>query len=161
VEEAIATAASINDALAAIDALSASSSAMAESPVERLFAAQTELSGRHGPPGISCCQTTLDFTVTLGHANCLLWRDGSGRLREALYYFPAGVPQFFASGEGLIAVHPSHRRQGIATALLDEALRRWRVHLLHQRFTPSGSQFMCAYVARRASAGMLVQSVLA
>jgi GNAT superfamily N-acetyltransferase len=81
----------------------------------------------------------------------LLWRDGDGELKGILMYYPIDYPCGDKAGEFEVVVHPRYRRQGIATKLLAEAVRRWNIDLTKQRYTRDGAAFAKAFEARGAT----------
>ena len=81
-----------------------------------------------GPPGISHLRVQIgppENGDSDPRIECLLYRDESGKLVGILNYFPVGVQDLEKPGAGALFVHPEHRRQGIATALSREWLKRW------------------------------------
>lgn len=54
----------------------------------------------------------------------ITYRDESGDLLGILDYFPNGVPDHEEPGAFAVFVHPAHRREGIGTAVVGEALLR-------------------------------------
>lgn len=85
--------------------------------------------------------------------DCLLyWKpDYSGRLRIVgilnHYGWDSDLEQ---RGNVNIWVRRTHRRQGVATALWGEAVRRWHVNLDQQRFTRAGAA-LAEHLANRVS----------
>lgn len=60
-------------------------------------------------------------------------------LTGILNYYPEGSPYGEEPHDVLVLVHPQHRREGIGTALLREALRRWPdIDLTAQRYSREG-----------------------
>lgn len=77
--------------------------------------------------------------------DCLLyweWNPKRTRLRIVgiANHYPVDYPPWEEAGNVNVWVRKSHQRRGIATALYDEAVRRWNVSLVGQRFTPSGAR---------------------
>jgi GNAT superfamily N-acetyltransferase len=70
--------------------------------------------------------------------DCLLLYSASGRLQGILNHYPRDEPPYERAGNVNLYVHPDHRRQGIGTALLREAVRRWAVDPRRQRYSPAG-----------------------
>lgn len=71
--------------------------------------------------------------------DCLLWRDEDGLVRGILNYYSVNYPPHERAGNVNLFVDPGHRRQGIATALVREANRRWGpINWSQQRYTAAG-----------------------
>lgn len=87
-----------------------------------------------GVPGISYYRGE----VSTGFVDCLLWRDQYGHVRGVLNHYPKDFPPWETKGNVNVFIDPTARRQGIATALLQEALTRWDIDFHKQRYTPSG-----------------------
>lgn len=83
--------------------------------------------------------------------DCLLFYGKDRRLHGILNYYgedfndPDGLER---PGNVNVFVDPQTRRQGIATALLDEARRRWPFDPEQQGYTPEGRAFINSYWAR-------------
>jgi GNAT superfamily N-acetyltransferase len=88
-----------------------------------------------GRPGISW----LGGETPHGTVDCLLWRDPNRRLRGILNHYPFDVPGLEVAGNVNLWVHPQWQRQGIGSALVREAQRRWSVDLSRQRYTTAGA----------------------
>lgn len=77
---------------------------------------------------------------------CTLWYlavyDDSGRLVGGCIRWP--------NNQGTTAVAPTYRRQGIGTALWEEAVRRWNRQLDEAEFTREGAAWANAYSKRPA-----------
>lgn len=98
-----------------------------------------------GPLGIDWFAGELDTGVV----DCLLYRNADG-LVGILNYYSIDFPPYERAGNCNVFVKPSHYRQGIGTALLDEARRRWPIDLQAQRYTAMGSTFIRHYLKERA-----------
>lgn len=104
-----------------------------------------------GPPGVNYFRG--DFPT--GHrysglwVDCLLSRSEQGILQGVLNYYSFDLPPFEQRGTVNLFIDPKHKRQGIATALLDEAFLRFSINLLQQRYSPSGLAFIIAYLERK------------
>ena len=61
-----------------------------------------------------------------------------GHVRGVLNHYPKDFPPWETKGNVNVFIDPTARRQGIATALLQEALTRWDIDFHKQRYTPSG-----------------------
>jgi len=74
--------------------------------------------------------------------DCLLMRDQGGELLGILNHYPEdGYDHGFLiehAGNVNLWVKPSCQRQGIGTALLAEAEKRWTIDYTQQRYSPSG-----------------------
>jgi GNAT superfamily N-acetyltransferase len=94
-----------------------------------------------GPPGISYVRGQVSDELFV---DCLLYRDENGDLVGILNHYPVDFPPYEREGDENIWVHPSRRRQGIATALLLEARVRWRrfQRADNLKVTGSGVQFL-------------------
>ena len=74
--------------------------------------------------------------------DCLLYRDEDGLLIGILnYYCDSNNPEE-QQGNANIWVKPDRQRQGIGTALLREAMRRWDIDLNQQKYTTQGVLFV-------------------
>ena len=77
----------------------------------------------------------------LGTVDCLLWRDDRGVLRGILNRYGHDFPPYEKAGNVNIFVQPEYHRQGIGTALVAEAERRWGpINLDQQQFTEAGER---------------------
>lgn len=104
------------------------------------FASQAAQYPARGPKGIGY----LEGPDGIG---CVLYRDKHGKLRGILNYYSQPLPPYERAGNINIFVDPRFTRRGIATRLLDEALRRWpKIDLGAQRYTMSGARFIAAYM---------------
>jgi len=102
---------------------------------------QLALYPKSGEPGISYFKGDLD---THRWVDCLLWRDEDGKLRGVFNYFQLPIhPE--RRGNFNVLVQVAWRRRGIATALLDEASRRWKLDFDQQKYTPDGAAFVMAW----------------
>lgn len=95
-------------------------------------------------PGLSCERHSVGALGALTIVDCLLWRDADGLLRGILNHYPDGALRYpdratvEEPGNITIWVDPQRQRQGIATTLLREAMRRWKIDFDQQRYTPAG-----------------------
>jgi len=71
----------------------------------------------------------------------LLWRLRTGKV--------VGVLKLDPHGGFMVHVDPHHRRKGIASRLLDEALRHWPLDVAGERYTPDGAAWISAWRAQR------------
>ena len=86
----------------------------------------------------TCLLSTASFT--------LLYRNEHGVLLGILNHYPVDYPPWERAGNVNIWVREDHRREGIATRLLGEAMHKWEINLDQQRFTQSGVDFANAFV---------------
>lgn len=101
---------------------------------------------RRGVPGI----TYMAGHTPLGPVDCLLWRDDRKTwVRGILNHYPQGAGRLERAGNVNVFVDPQWRRQGIASALLDEARRRWSIDLGQQQYSDLGAAFIRAYAQQR------------
>lgn len=98
-------------------------------------------------PGI-CLErhSTAELGARLGEPlafiDCLLYRDEDGLLVGILNHYPDSNSEIEHAGNANIWVKPDHQRQGIGTALLKEAMRRWDLDLEQQNYTTQGVLFI-------------------
>lgn len=105
------------------------------------FDSQASQFADKGTPGISYEKGDVgggDFV------DCLLWRDNNGVLRGILYHYSFDTG-FEPAGSVNLLVDDSYRKKGIATALLDEAVKRFKVNLKKQVYTRDGYAFITRY----------------
>jgi GNAT superfamily N-acetyltransferase len=102
-----------------------------------------------GEPGIGYFAGDAGYNKPV---DCLLRRDGTGLLRGILNHYPVDMPPWEKAGNVTVLVQPGWRRNGIASALLDEARRRWPIDLTAQTYTDNGRRFIAAYRRRREDA---------
>lgn len=66
-------------------------------------------------------------------------RAAAAELIGILNYYPEGSPYGEEPHDVLVLVHPEHRREGVGTILLTEAMRLWPgIDLLTQSYTTAG-----------------------
>jgi GNAT superfamily N-acetyltransferase len=102
-----------------------------------------------GPPGISYFRGDVSPDVWV---DCLLWRDEDGTLRGILNRYPTDIPPWEAQGNFNLWVDPDWHRQGIGTALITEADRRWSLDFEQQRYTLEGAALVARYLERQGRA---------
>jgi len=78
--------------------------------------------------------------------DCLLFYGEDNELQGILNHYPFEKPPYQKKGSVNIQVRSDKRRNGIATALLDEAIGRFQVKLKRQEYTPSGDRFIKKYM---------------
>ena len=81
--------------------------------------------------------------------DCLLMYDENLELVGILNYYAIDFPPWEKAGNFTMFTRPDRFRRGIASALLDEARRRWTVDLDQQEWTREGAAFINRYVQRR------------
>ena len=78
--------------------------------------------------------------------DCLLYYGYDNELHGILNHYPFEMPPHQKTGSVNLQVRPDRRRKGIASALLDEAIKRFNVKLEDQEYTPDGERFIKNYV---------------
>ena len=96
---------------------------------------------REGPEGVSYFRgQPKDYPGR--HVDCLLYRQ-DGQIVATLNHFPAAMgPE--RKGAVNVLVLPEYRRQGIGSALWEDARRRWDVTGDGQQVSPLGQKFLDA-----------------
>jgi SPP1 gp7 family putative phage head morphogenesis protein len=82
------------------------------------------------------------------YVDALLMRKG-GKIVGILNHYPFDFLPNERKGNVNVMVDPAHQRQGIGSALLLEAGKRWNVDLGKQNFTPSGAALANALARKR------------
>ena len=77
--------------------------------------------------------------------DCLLYYGDDNLLQGILNHYPLALYPYQKKGSVNILVRPDKRRVGIATALLDEAVKRFKIKLNEQDYTPEGERFIKEY----------------
>lgn len=77
--------------------------------------------------------------------DCLLFYGEDGTLQGVLNHYPFTKFPYQKNGSINLVVRKDKRRQGIATALLDEARKRFKINLKRQNYTPLGKKFIENY----------------
>lgn len=95
-----------------------------------------------GEPGLSYFRGDVERGKWV---DCLLWRDENGELLGILNHYPMDMT-LEKKGNFNLFVDPKAKRQGIATALVNEAIKRYKVNLRQQRYSEEGAQFINAFV---------------
>lgn len=99
-----------------------------------------------GEPGLSYFRG--EFPNEPGRwVDCLLWRDNKGNLVGILNHYPMDMP-LEKKGNFNIFIDPKAKRQGIASALVAEAIKRYNVDLRQQRYSKEGAEFINEFVRR-------------
>ncbi len=119
---------------------------------------QAEQHDYRGQPGIHLERRHLgtpgagDFI----QLDCLLYRDKRGLLVGILnHHAHDGNNPLDREGSISMWVKPGHQRQGIGTALLLDAMQRWRIDLARQRYTTEGLWFVNGLLRRQHEGKML------
>lgn len=77
--------------------------------------------------------------------DCLLYYGDDNLLQGILNHYPFELYPFQKEGSVNILVRPDKRRIGIATALLNVAVTRFKIKLNEQDYTPEGEKFIKRY----------------
>lgn len=86
--------------------------------------------------------------------DCLLHRDAHGRLNGILNHYDGKNPLEHLHAVN-VWVRPDHRRRGLATLLIEEAMTRWPgVTLDNQRYTPDGVRWLQEYLKSKSAKRM-------
>jgi GNAT superfamily N-acetyltransferase len=101
---------------------------------EWLFDDQVSQYPPDGPDGVGYYKGVIDDTR---HVDCLLYRK-DGKILGILNYYPQDMPPYEMQGNFLVVVDPAHRREGIGTALVAEAVRRFGADPNEQQVTALG-----------------------
>jgi GNAT superfamily N-acetyltransferase len=133
-----------------------------EGMVTYSFESQKRQYPQKGDPGI---RYFAGESKGYGVVDCLCFRDGSGELIGVLNHYPTdalnphygtllgtlfGEPEYLEyAGNVNIFIDPDHKREGIATELLEEAESRWHIDLQQQRYTDEGVEFITRYLEKR------------
>jgi GNAT superfamily N-acetyltransferase len=80
--------------------------------------------------------------------DCLLYRDENGLLVGILNRYLDSNNPLEQEGNCNLWVRPDRQRQGIGTALLVEAMKRWDIDFEKQKFTSQGLLFFAALCER-------------
>lgn len=96
-----------------------------------------------------------DTTVQFGSeavSEALLFYAPDGTLAGLFFYFPKDiwVPDISRpierAGNFTVIVAPGHRRRGVGTRLLREALKRWNIDFEQQKYTEAGAKLVQRYL---------------
>lgn len=80
------------------------------------------------------------------HVDCLLYYGADNLLQGILNFYPIKIPFLQEKGSVNIEVRHDRRRKGIATALLNEAIKRFEINLENQEYTHDGERFIKKYM---------------
>jgi len=72
----------------------------------------------------------------------LLYYGDNNSLQGILNHYPVDIPPYQKLGSVNIQVRSDKRRVGIATALLNEGIKRFKINLKNQEYTLSGERFI-------------------
>ena len=98
-------------------------------------------------PGIVYFQGTEEGVENW--VDCLLMFDENLELVGILNMFNFDFPPWEVAGNVTMFVRPDRYRRGIASALMDEARRRWTVDFDQQEYTREGAAFINRYIQQR------------
>jgi GNAT superfamily N-acetyltransferase len=91
---------------------------------------------RKGPPGI---------THYAGVHQVLVYRDENGIFRGRVMLESEWKNHGFELKLEIL-VDPDHWREGIGTALMNEAVKRWKINFRAQSYTPYGAVFFAKFL---------------
>ena len=74
--------------------------------------------------------------------DCLLYYGDDNRLQGILNHYPVDMSPYQKLGSVNIQVRSDKRRTGIATVLLNEGIKRFKINLKNQEYTLSGERFI-------------------
>lgn len=118
------------------------------------FESQVKQYPEDGPKGISY----FAGEQPEGIVDCLLYRDKSGKVRGILNHYPVDFPPHEKAGNLNVFVEARFQRKGIASKLLAEADKRWRIDWEQQNYTEAGAHLVKKYLERKAEATVTVGS---
>lgn len=103
-----------------------------------------------GEPGSAGPARYVNDAFSFAIDGVVWFRPGDGKACGVLSYTVAEVPVWKVPAHTLITmVHPSYRRQGVATAMLDVMLSQHGIVMDAQRWTQDGALWADAYETRR------------
>jgi Mor family transcriptional regulator len=109
------------------------------------FKSQASQFDKKGPPGLSYFKGEGNGLQPGQWVDCLLWRDDKGKLKGIVYHYPQDLP-LEKKGNMNIFISPDSKRQGIASRLVSEAIKRYDVDLRQQRYSEEGAAFINNFV---------------
>ena len=109
------------------------------------FKSQASQFDKKGPPGLSYFKGEGNGLQPGQWVDCLLWRDEKGKLKGIVYHYPQDLP-LEKKGNMNIFISPDSKRQGIASRLVSEAIKRYDVDLRQQRYSEEGAAFINNFV---------------
>lgn len=92
--------------------------------------------------GIQYCRANIDDARWV---DCLLYYGDDLTLQGILNFYSFNFPPFQKKGSVNIQVRKDIRRQGIASTLMNDAMKRFEINLMEQDYTPSGIKFIKNY----------------
>jgi GNAT superfamily N-acetyltransferase len=110
------------------------------------FETQRKQYPKKGEPGLSYFRGEFPNEPNIW-VDCLLWRDEKGKLVGILNHYPMDMT-LEKKGNVNLFIDPKAKRQGIASALLSEAIKRYNVDLRQQRYSAEGAAFVNEFVRR-------------
>lgn len=112
---------------------------------------------RLGAPGIEYFAGDGGFAKPV---DCLLWRDDEGLVRGILNHYPVDMPPHEKAGNINLFIDPARQRQGIGTALVREANRRWGpINWNQQRYTKAGIELAYKLITELGGPGVVFDVV--
>jgi len=110
------------------------------------FSGQASQFDKKGPPGLSYFKGESGGSLKEGQwVDCLLWRDKKGILKGIVYHYPQNMA-LEKKGNMNVFISPDSKRQGIASKLVAEAIKRYDVDLRQQRYSEEGAAFINNFV---------------
>ena len=110
------------------------------------FNGQASQFDKKGPPGLSYFRGEGGDSLKKGQwVDCLLWRDDNGILKGIVYHYPQNMA-LEKKGNMNVFISPDSKRQGIASILVAEAIKRYNVDLRRQRYSEEGAAFINNFV---------------
>ena len=109
------------------------------------FKSQSDQFDKVGTPGFSYFKGEGNGLKKGQWVDCLLWRDESGKLKGIVYHYPQDLP-LEKKGNMNIYISPDSKRKGIASELVTEAIKRYKVDLRQQRYSEEGAAFINSFV---------------
>jgi Mor family transcriptional regulator len=109
------------------------------------FKGQAKQFDKKGPPGLSYFKGEGNGLQPGQWVDCLLWRDDKGLLKGIVYHYPQDLP-LEKKGNMNVFISPDSKRQGIASKLVAEAIKRYDVDLRQQRYSEEGAAFINNFV---------------
>jgi hypothetical protein len=98
-------------------------------------------------PGVNI-ETFFMDEHALESCEALVHYDPDRSVSGIFKYFAGNSP--ITAGTFTVLVRADRRRQGIATRLLADACRRWKIDFQRQAYTPDGLAFITSFLASKA-----------
>lgn len=110
------------------------------------YTAQAKQYPQDGKPGVTYFKGVIS---PKSHVDCLLHYSKDGKLDGILNHYPKNMgPE--RKGNINVLVHPDAQRQGIGSALLKEADKRWNVDYTKQGYTHQGAALIAHHLGTTA-----------